>query len=64
MTNKTETVTINVGDTQAYKELRAEGYNCIASDNGIIWMRRLTNWQEYDSDYLESAKYHEKLISY
>jgi len=64
MTNNFETVMIEVADRKAYAELRREGYNCIASNDGIIWMRRLINWQEYDCDYLDSAEYHEKLISY
>ncbi len=64
MNSSFETVTISVGDNEAYAELRREGYNCIASNDGVIWMRRLVDWQEYDSDHLDSAEYHEKLISY
>lgn len=64
MNSNFETVTISVGDNEAYAELRREGYNCIAFGDGVIWMRRLVNWQEYDGDYLDSAEYHEKLISY
>lgn len=64
MNSNFETVTISVGDNKAYAELRREGYNCIACADGVIWMRRLVNWQEYDCDYLDSAEYHQKLISY
>lgn len=60
---KVETVIVNVGDTQTYEKLRSEGYNCVASDNGIVWMRRLINWQEYDSDYLDGSEYHARLLS-
>lgn len=64
MNSNFETVIISVGDDNVYAKLRREGYNCIASNDGVIWMRRLVDWQEYDSDYLDSAEYHEKLISY
>ena len=64
MNSNCETVIISVGDDNVYAKLRHEGYNCIASNDGVIWMRRLVDWQEYDSDYLDSAEYHEKLISY
>lgn len=64
MNSNFETVIISVGDDKAYADLRREGYNCIASGGGVIWMRRLVNWQDYDCDYLDSAEYHQKLISY
>ena len=64
MKSNFETVIIRVGDNEAYAELRRKGYNCIASGDGVIWMRRLVNWQEYDGDYLDSAEYYQKLISY
>ena len=64
MNSNFETVIIDVGDDKACAALRREGYNCIASGDGVIWMRRLVTWQEYDSDYLDSAEYHKKLISY
>jgi hypothetical protein len=64
MNSNFETVIIDVGDDKIYADLRREGYNCIASGDGVIWMRRLVTWQKYDSDYLDSAEYHEKLISY
>jgi uncharacterized protein Smg (DUF494 family) len=56
-----ETVEIEVGDKKLYRELRQAGFNCIASDNGVVYMCRLVNWQELSAEYIDSAEYHYQL---